>query len=187
MDAPVYDATQICVTFTGVSLKPQGNGPAIDIVFPAPVQLDLLSLNADNAETLLAAHPRSGGPLQLARPACERGARRHDGLLCRAAKRRLRRDRGRGSERQRPARQRLDDHGESGDELPDRLESAQGAQRSCRSTGALPAARSAHHRHDAVRHVDGYRRDAARHRGGLRQRSQPRHRQLRLYLRGLPA
>jgi hypothetical protein len=56
MDAPVHDATQIWVTFTGVSLKPQGNGPAIDIDFAAPVQLDLLSLNLDNAETLLAAH-----------------------------------------------------------------------------------------------------------------------------------
>ena len=61
MDAPVYDATQVWVTFTGVSLKPQGNGPAIDIVFPAPVQLDLLSLNADNAETLLAAHTVPAG------------------------------------------------------------------------------------------------------------------------------
>ena len=33
MDAPVYDATQLWVTFTGVSLKPQGSGPAIDIDF----------------------------------------------------------------------------------------------------------------------------------------------------------
>jgi hypothetical protein len=61
MDAPVYDATQVWVTFTGVSLKPQGSGPAIRIDFPAPVQLDLLSLNADNAETLLADHPVPAG------------------------------------------------------------------------------------------------------------------------------
>ena len=60
MDAPVHDATEIWVTFTGVSLKPQGNGPAIDIDFP-PVQLDLLTLNADNAETLLAAHAVPAG------------------------------------------------------------------------------------------------------------------------------
>jgi hypothetical protein len=56
MDAPVYDATRVYVTFTGVSLMPRGGGPAIRIDFPAPVQLDLLALNADNAETLLAAH-----------------------------------------------------------------------------------------------------------------------------------
>jgi hypothetical protein len=60
MDAPVYDAAKIFVTFTGVSLKPQG-GPAIDVVFAAPVQLDLLSLNVDNAETLLAGHPVPAG------------------------------------------------------------------------------------------------------------------------------
>jgi hypothetical protein len=53
MDAPVYDVTQVWVTFTGVSLKPQGSGPAIDIDFAAPVSVDLLSLTADNAETLL--------------------------------------------------------------------------------------------------------------------------------------
>jgi hypothetical protein len=61
MDAPVYDATQLWVTFTGVSLKPQGSGPAIRIDFLAPTKLDLLSLNADNAETLLAAHPVPAG------------------------------------------------------------------------------------------------------------------------------
>ena len=61
MDAPVYDASQIWVTFTGVSLKPQGNGPAIDIDFPAAVQVDLLSLTADNAETLLDSHPMPAG------------------------------------------------------------------------------------------------------------------------------
>jgi len=61
MDAPVFDATQVWVTFTGVSLKPQGSGPAINIDFPAPVQIDLLSLTADNAETLLAAHEVPAG------------------------------------------------------------------------------------------------------------------------------
>ena len=60
MDAPVYDATNIFVTFTGVSLKPQG-GPAIDVVFPEAVQLDLLALNVDNAESLLAGHPVPAG------------------------------------------------------------------------------------------------------------------------------
>ena len=60
MDAPVYDATNIFVTFTGVSLKPQG-GRVIDVVFPEAVQLDLLSLNVDNAESLLAGHPVPAG------------------------------------------------------------------------------------------------------------------------------
>ena len=53
MDAPVSDAAQVWVEFTGVSLKPQGDGPAIDINLPAPAKVDLLSLNVDNAETLL--------------------------------------------------------------------------------------------------------------------------------------
>ena len=61
MDAPVHDATQLWVTFTGVSLKPQGSGPAIRIDFPAPAKLDLLSLNAYNAETLLDEHPVPAG------------------------------------------------------------------------------------------------------------------------------
>jgi len=61
MDAPVYDAAQVWVEFTGVSLKPQGNGPAIDIDFPTPIKVDLLSLNADNAKTLLASHPVPAG------------------------------------------------------------------------------------------------------------------------------
>ena len=61
MDAPVYDAAQIWVTFTGVSLKPQGDGPAIDIDFPVPVKVDLLSLNVDNAETLLDSHAVPAG------------------------------------------------------------------------------------------------------------------------------
>ena len=61
MDAPVHDATAVVVTFTGVSRKPQGDGPAIEINFEEPIQLDLLTLNADNAETLLAAHPVPAG------------------------------------------------------------------------------------------------------------------------------
>jgi len=61
MDAPVYDAAQVWVEFTGVSLKPQGNGPAIDINFSAPIKVDLLTLNADNAKTLLASHPVPAG------------------------------------------------------------------------------------------------------------------------------
>jgi hypothetical protein len=61
MDAPVYDVSQVWVTFTGVSLKPLGSGPAIDIDFPAPIKVDLLSLNADNAETLLDSHPVPAG------------------------------------------------------------------------------------------------------------------------------
>jgi hypothetical protein len=61
MDAPVYDAAQVWVTFTGFSLKPQGNGPAIDITFGAPAKVDLLSLTADNAETLIDSHSVPAG------------------------------------------------------------------------------------------------------------------------------
>jgi len=61
MDAPVHDATAVVVTFTGVSLKPQGDGPAIDINFQQPKQLDLLTLTADNAATLLEDYPVPAG------------------------------------------------------------------------------------------------------------------------------
>src|SRR4051794_18662187 len=53
MDAPVDSVSHLFVQFTGVSLKPQGNGPAIGIDFSAPVTVDLLALNADNAKMLL--------------------------------------------------------------------------------------------------------------------------------------
>ena len=61
MDAPVHDATAVVVTFTGVSLKPQGEGPAIDINFQPAKQLDLLTLTADNAATLLEDYPVPAG------------------------------------------------------------------------------------------------------------------------------
>jgi hypothetical protein len=61
MDAPVHDVAQVWVTFTGVSMKPQGDGPAIDIDFPSPAKVDLLSLTADNAETLLDGHTVPAG------------------------------------------------------------------------------------------------------------------------------
>src|SRR5215831_4158905 len=61
MDAPVDDVAHLYVQFTGVSLKPQGNGPAIDINFSTPVTLDLLALNADNTEVLLDSHPVPAG------------------------------------------------------------------------------------------------------------------------------
>jgi uncharacterized protein DUF4382 len=61
MDAPVDNVAHLYVQFTGVSLKPQGNGPAIDIDFSAPVTVDLLSLNADNAEMLLDSHAVPAG------------------------------------------------------------------------------------------------------------------------------
>lgn len=61
MDAPVYDVAKVWVTFTGVSMKPQGNGPAIDIDFPTPAKVDLLSLTVDNAETLLDGHTVPAG------------------------------------------------------------------------------------------------------------------------------
>lgn len=53
MDAPVDNVAQVWVEFTGVSLKPQGDGPAIDINFATPIKVDLLALNANNSKTLL--------------------------------------------------------------------------------------------------------------------------------------
>jgi Domain of unknown function (DUF4382) len=53
MDAPVDGIAELWVEFTGVQLKPRGSGPAITVDFDAPLQLDLLTLNADNAAMLL--------------------------------------------------------------------------------------------------------------------------------------
>ena len=61
MDAPVDDVAHLYLQFTGFSLKPQGNGPAIDINLPAPVTVDLLAVNADNAKTLLASQAVPAG------------------------------------------------------------------------------------------------------------------------------
>jgi len=52
-DAPVDDVLNLFVEFTGVSVKPQGNGPAIDIAYQAPLRIDLLTLDAGNTELLL--------------------------------------------------------------------------------------------------------------------------------------
>jgi hypothetical protein len=61
MDAPVDDVAHLYVQFTGVSLKPQGSGPAIDIDFATPITVDLLALNADNAAMLLDSHAVPAG------------------------------------------------------------------------------------------------------------------------------
>ncbi len=51
-DAPVDDVLELWVEFTGVSVKPQ-NGPAIDVPYASPLQVDLLTLDVDNSATLL--------------------------------------------------------------------------------------------------------------------------------------
>jgi Domain of unknown function (DUF4382) len=56
IDAPTSDVAELWIEFTGVTLKPSGDGPAIDIDFEAPLDLNLLDLNADNAATLLDGH-----------------------------------------------------------------------------------------------------------------------------------
>ncbi len=51
-DAPVDDVLELWVEFTGVSVKPR-NGPAIDVPYATPLQVDLLTLDVDNSATLL--------------------------------------------------------------------------------------------------------------------------------------
>ncbi|HEU4617759.1 MAG TPA: DUF4382 domain-containing protein [Gammaproteobacteria bacterium] len=53
-DAPVTDVGEIWLEVTGLSLKPQGDGPAIDFALDPPLKVDLLTLTPDNAATLLA-------------------------------------------------------------------------------------------------------------------------------------
>lgn len=61
IDAPVDDVTEVWVKFTGVTLQPQGGGSAIEIIFPGPITVDLLSLTEGNTETLLASEPVPAG------------------------------------------------------------------------------------------------------------------------------
>lgn len=51
-DGPVDGVDQVVVEFTGVTLKRQG-GPPFDVVFAAPLSVDLRSLNSGNTELLL--------------------------------------------------------------------------------------------------------------------------------------
>ena len=60
-DAPVDDVTEVWVEFSGVTLQPQGGGSAIEILFPGPITVDLMSLDAGNTETLLDSEPVPAG------------------------------------------------------------------------------------------------------------------------------
>lgn len=51
-DAPVHNADEVWVQFTGVTVKPQ-EGQPIDIEFDEPMDIDLLSLTDANTATLL--------------------------------------------------------------------------------------------------------------------------------------
>ena len=51
-DAPIDEVFAVNVQLTGVSIKPQV-GPALDFDFPAPVDVDLLSLHDGNVFMLL--------------------------------------------------------------------------------------------------------------------------------------
>lgn len=59
-DGPVDGVDQVVVEFTGVTLKPQG-GTAFDVVFDAPLAIDLKSLNSGNSELLLDAETVPSG------------------------------------------------------------------------------------------------------------------------------
>ena len=60
-DAPVDDVTEVWVEFSGVTLQPQGGGSAIEIPFPGPLTVDLMSLTDGISETLLASEPIPAG------------------------------------------------------------------------------------------------------------------------------
>lgn len=53
IDAPVDDVDEIWIEIAGISVKPQGSGPAIDFDFADPLPVDLLSLTDGNSEMLL--------------------------------------------------------------------------------------------------------------------------------------
>jgi hypothetical protein len=60
-DAPIDQVYEVNVQFTGVSIKPQA-GAALHFDFPAPVDIDLLSLQNGNAVSLLDGEPVDAGP-----------------------------------------------------------------------------------------------------------------------------
>ena len=60
IDAPTIDVAEVWIQFTGVTLKPS-DGPAFDIEFDMPVDLNLLDLTADNAALLLDGHSVPAG------------------------------------------------------------------------------------------------------------------------------
>ena len=53
IDAPATDVTQIWVEIAQVNIKPQGSGPALEFPLEPNLQVDLLTLDVDNAEMLL--------------------------------------------------------------------------------------------------------------------------------------
>jgi hypothetical protein len=53
IDAPRWDVTEIRLQMTGINVKPSGNGPALEFDFDPALDVDLLALTPDNAETLL--------------------------------------------------------------------------------------------------------------------------------------
>lgn len=65
-DGPVEGVDQVVVEFTGVTLKPRG-GSAFDIVFDAPIQVDLKALNSGNTELLLDAETVPSGEYEWIR------------------------------------------------------------------------------------------------------------------------
>lgn len=54
MDRPIDDVTSLVVTVTGARIKPQGDGPAVELALTStPMTVDLLTLSADNAAILV--------------------------------------------------------------------------------------------------------------------------------------
>lgn len=54
MDRPVDDVTSLVVTITGARIKPQGDGPAIELPLTmSPMTVDLLTLTSENAAILV--------------------------------------------------------------------------------------------------------------------------------------
>ncbi|MFW6094316.1 MAG: DUF4382 domain-containing protein [Pseudomonadota bacterium] len=59
-DAPVDNASEVWVQFTGVRVKPS-DGPAIEVDFDSPMEVDLLELTGENSAQLLNEEPLPAG------------------------------------------------------------------------------------------------------------------------------
>ena len=59
-DSPITEASKVVVEFTGVELKPAGDGPTVNFDFE-PRQIDLLALNGGGSEILIEDEPVPAG------------------------------------------------------------------------------------------------------------------------------
>lgn len=70
-DAPVHDATKVCVTFDAIEFKRQGDGPATTVALDPAVSVNLLDFQGTNAAPLLVSEELPAGNYEWMRLAVD--------------------------------------------------------------------------------------------------------------------